>query len=237
MRAPLARVVRRLSMRARQRRAATFRSYFDLTAESRILDLGSENGAHVHAVLEGTPVDPANVYLADIDAAKLADGARRFGFNTVTIDESGALPFTDAYFDVVFCSSVIEHVTVSKQAIWDIASDAEFTRLAFGRQRAFADEVRRVGRQYFVQTPYRWFPLESHTWLPFVGWLPRRLVMRVIRISNVVWIKTTTPDFNLLDMRNMRRLFPDALIVRESWLGLTKSMMAVKSGKARPAPV
>jgi hypothetical protein len=60
------------------------------------------------------------------------------------------LPCADGSVDVVFSNSVIEHV-----------GDA-------GAQRRFAQELRRVGRRLWVQTPARWFPFEPHLLTPFV---------------------------------------------------------------------
>src|SRR4029079_8533354 len=65
-----------------------------------------------------------------------------------------ALPFEDGAFDVVFSNAVIEHV-----------GDRE-------RQRAFVSEAIRVGRRAFITTPNRRFPIEVHTRLPLVHWLP-----------------------------------------------------------------
>ena len=48
------------SSQARSERAALFRQMFGLSERTRILDLGSESGANIHAVLEGTPVRPEN---------------------------------------------------------------------------------------------------------------------------------------------------------------------------------
>ena len=75
------------------------------------------------------------------------------------------------------------------------------------RQRAFAAEIKRVGTQYFVQTPNRWFPVESHTWLPFLGWLPRRMLPPVLRVIFRFWGKTTQPDWRLLGPEDVSRLF------------------------------
>jgi hypothetical protein len=86
-----------------------------------------------------------------------------------------------------------------------------------------------VGRGYFVQVPYRWFPVETHTWLPFVSYLPRPVLCKVIRIANRVWIKKTDPDFHLPTVREMRTCFPAARIGRERLLGLTKSVIAIRS--------
>ena len=72
-----------------------------------------------------------------------------------------ALPFADRSFDIVFSNAVIEHV-----------GDIE-------RQRLFVAEALRVGRRVFLTTPNRWFPIEVHTRLPFVHWLPERAADRV----------------------------------------------------------
>ncbi len=71
----------------------------------------------------------------------------------VRADASERLPFADQEFDLVYCSSVIEHVPPARRA-------------------AFAAELRRVGRGWMVQTPARSFPLEPHALLPFAHWLP-----------------------------------------------------------------
>lgn len=224
----LLRVAKAYSSRARAYRAVLFRTLFSIDSNTRILDLGSETGAAIHAVLLGTDASPANVYIADIDAAQVREGALRFGYQPVVINESTQLPFTDDFFDIVYCSSVIEHVTVRKDEVWAIKSGREFRQRARERQRIFAEEIRRLGRQYFVQTPYRHFPLESHSWLPFVAWLPRRLQIPLFRFAGKIWIKRTTPDWYLLNRKELGMLFPGADIRTERSLGMTKSLMAIR---------
>lgn len=226
----IANIARSFSQKARQRRASMFRRTFRLDENTRILDLGSESGAHINMVLQGTPVKPEHVYIADIDPALIEQGKQRFGYVPVLISESGQLPFADQFFDIIYCSSVIEHVTVPKEEIWSLTSGRTFRRRALLRQKTFANEVRRLGKQYFVQTPYRHFPIESHTWLPLAAWLPRRLLLPLLRLTNRFWPKKTQPDWYLLNKRELAGLFEDATIVEETSLGLTKSIMAVKVG-------
>jgi SAM-dependent methyltransferase len=164
----------------------------------------------------------------DISAEMVNKGHAQYGFVPVTIAEAGRLPFEDGFFDVVYCSSVIEHVTVPKERVWAICSGSEFRRAADERQRDFAQEIRRLGKRYFVQTPNKWFPIESHSWLPFIGYLPRGWQLPILRISNRVWVKRTNPDWRLLTAADMRGLFPDAVIERERLFGMTKSIMAIK---------
>jgi SAM-dependent methyltransferase len=221
-------LVQSVRNRARSRRASIFRRAFDITPNTRILDIGSDDGSAIAQVLEGTPVRPSNVYIADISADRVAAGQRRYGFVPVPIPESGRLPFEAGHFDIVYCSSVIEHVTVPKEAVWEVRSGREFRQRAERRQREFAQEIRRLGKAYYVQTPNKWFPIESHTWFPFVGFMPRRLQIGAISLINRWWVKGTSPDWLLLTARDMRDLFPDAEVCRERFLGLTKSIMAIR---------
>ena len=222
------RVFRRSSARARERRAALFRGAFPLDGNTRILDLGSESGTNIRLVLSGTLVTPQNTYIADIDQQLVARGAQQFGFQPVVVGENGRLPFPDGYFDIVYCSSVIEHVTLPKNEVWSTKSGKEFRERSLAHQAAFAREIQRVGRQFFVQTPYRWFVIEAHSWLPFVGWLPRELVVPILKFSRKFWPKWTAPDWHLLNKRQLAGMFEGAEIRDEKWCGLTKSIMAVK---------
>jgi len=133
------------------------------------------------------------------------------------------LPFRDKSFDVVFSNSVIEHVGDPL------------------RQEQFAREIARVGVRYFVQTPNRWFPVEHHLLTPLIHFLPPRWQRRLVNKFTIwEWIARPRPDqrafflehylrdIRLLDSRAMRRLFPGARIIRERFLGLTKSLIAVK---------
>src|SRR3954466_7016711 len=74
----------------------------------------------------------------------------------VRADATHHLPFADDEFDLAYSSSVIEHLEPADRV-------------------AFADELRRVGRGWYVQTPAFSFPVEPHALLPFAHWLPPRL--------------------------------------------------------------
>jgi SAM-dependent methyltransferase len=115
------------------------------------------------------------------------------------------LPFADGEFDIAHSNSLIEHVGDRRD-----------------RERVAA-EVRRVGRRYFVQTPNRGFPVEPHSLLPFVHLLPRRLGRRLWRFG----VSDDPFDHTwLMGARELQELFPDAVIVRERFGPLTKSLIA-----------
>lgn len=74
-----------------------------------------------------------------------------------------ALPFADDSFDYAHSSAVLEHVGGAAQ------------------QAQFLRELWRVARKgVFVTTPNRWFPIEFHTMLPLLHWLPPAAFRKVL---------------------------------------------------------
>lgn len=219
----------KVSRKSREKRAEIFRRYFAISEDTKILDIGSEDGSNINFYLQGTKARAENVYLADIDETVLEFGKEKFGYKTVLLDESGRLPFADDFFDIIFCSSVIEHVTIGKEKVWEMTDEKEFSKLSFARQTILANEIQRVGCSFFVQTPNRNFIFETHSWLPFISFLPRPLMIKVLNLFNKFWIKLTTPDFHLLDKKQMQTLFPQAEIISERKFGMIKSIIAIKN--------
>jgi SAM-dependent methyltransferase len=143
-RGPLARLASSLSARARARRHARFFALTQLPPTARVLDLGC--GRIGLRALE------PELDITGVDLFERPDYPGPF----VRADATVGLPFQDGEFDLVYCSSVIEHVPPPRRA-------------------AFAAEARRVARGWFVQTPAWSFPLEPHSLLPMAHWLPARL--------------------------------------------------------------
>jgi SAM-dependent methyltransferase len=226
---PLQRAIGRFRTASRRRRAALFKSLFPLAPETRILDLGGANGTYAHALLADTVVRPCNVCVADIEEAPIRDAASSFGYTPVLLEQTRPLPFADGAFDIVLCSSVLEHVTVPSADIWRVRSTSAFRARAVEAQRRFAAEIRRVAKGYFVQVPYRGFPIETHTWLPLVSYLPRPWQIGIIAVANRIWIKKTEPDFYLPTAAEMAEYFPGAHVLCETVLNLTKSLIAVRT--------
>lgn len=218
--------IKLLSGRSRAKRAKLFLDLLKPTEKDLIIDLGSADGSYFSTIVPFRN----NVFIADIDKSKLDLGKERYGFNTAILSEDGSLPFPDKYFDILFCSSVIEHVTLDKSQIEDIKSGEDFRKYSFARQTKFANEIDRVAKRYFVQTPNKYFLMESHTWVPFAGLLPRSLLIKLIGMLNKFWIKKTSPDWNLLTYRQMKKLFGGSKLYRERFLFLfTKSIICIKN--------
>jgi hypothetical protein len=127
--------------------------------------------------------------------------------------------FKGRKFDFVHSNSVIEHVGDEKA------------------MQLFADNTRRLGDHYYMQTPNFWFPYEPHFRFPGFQWLPaavRAWLMTKMKLgffakqtsykearNHVNWIR-------LQSASDIKRMFPDATIKREWIFGLAKSIMAIR---------
>lgn len=206
--APIARIdalYTRLNRRFRRARMSDFLQTTSLIAHNRVLDVG------------GTPeiwsLLPFRPHLTMLNLTPSSG----VGAAIQVVGDGRRLPFRDNSFDIVFSNSVIEHVGSAES------------------QRQFAQEIGRVGRSYYVQTPNRWFPLEPHLLTPLIHFLPREWRRKLIR-HFTVWGLLTRPSpevvhefvasTRLLDSRDMRFFFASGQIRRERFVGLTKSLVA-----------
>jgi SAM-dependent methyltransferase len=191
-----------VSLRSRRRKLALFMDELVPTAHTTVLDVGADELGFGDGAGCGTLNFFEELYPwpERITALGLHDGAgfrARYPLIPYVQGDALELPFADGEFDVVFSNAVIEHVG---------HRDA---------QRRFVSEAVRVGRRVFVTTPNRAFPLEVHTRLPLVHWLPAEAAARAYRIVGKPWAE----EINLLSRRGLRSLFPGRVRVLD--LGLT----------------
>lgn len=191
----------------RRWREQRYRLFIELCAvnpNERILDIGAGAGGALERFNATNEIVAVDIRPQESEWLAQANV-------TVTEADATRLPFADGEFAVVFSNSVIEHVPKHLQFV-------------------FAEEVRRVGRRYFVQTPNRYFPVEPHYQLPLFQFLPERVRRWLNARFALGWQpKGSWEDINLLSARELRRLFPDGDIHRERLFGLTKSLMVVRS--------
>ena len=200
-----------LSSRLRRKRLAFFLSLAArLDKPATILDIGGTED-----FWRATIVDTERgiqVTLLNLSEQSLSSP----NFTSVKGDARG-LQFPDASFDIVFSNSVIEHVG------------------DFEDQRKMAEEVRRVGKRYFVQTPNLYFPIEPHFLFPFFQFMPLVTRAWLLRRFKLGWFdrepdpkraQAIVESVRLLSKKEMLALFPSSCLFEEKFFGLTKSFVA-----------
>lgn len=191
-----------ISLRSRRRKLRLLLDELQPTAATSVLDVGADElgfgdgdgCATMNFFEESYPWPERITALGQHDG----EGFRaRYPDIPFVQGDACALPFADGAFDIVFSNAVIEHVGGRV------------------RQRQLVTEALRVGRRVFITTPNRRFPVEVHTRLPLVHWLPDGVSHGVYRATG----KEFATDVHLLTRRSFAALFPGR--VRIVSLGLT----------------
>jgi SAM-dependent methyltransferase len=198
----LMRVVDAISLRSRERKLRLFMDELQPTPETSVLDVGADElgfgegeGCGTLNFFEERYPWPERITALGLHGGH--DFRVRYPAITYVQGDACELPFGDGEFDIVFSNAVIEHVGGRE------------------RQRMLVSEAIRVGRRVFITTPNRRFPVEVHTRLPLVHWLPDALAHPVYRAAG----KEFAADVRLLSRRTFASLFPGR--VRIVSLGMT----------------
>jgi SAM-dependent methyltransferase len=136
------------------------------------------------------------------------------GLKFVRVKPGAPLPFPDDAFDVGFSNAVIEHAG------------------SRANQALFLGELIRVSRRCFLATPNRWFPVELHTRLPLLHWLPAPLFRRLIAAMGFDFY-AREENLNLLSEGDLLRLLPNGgaglktSVARNYFLGFPSNLMLV----------
>ncbi len=180
----------RVSAFNRQRKWSLFLREIAPTESTRVLDVGfsEEEFSAADNFLEKHYPHPEKLTALGIDTAKKF--RERYPLVTVVRYSGGEFPFADKAFDVAWSNAVIEHV-----------GDRD-------RQLLFLREIRRVSSRAFVTTPNRRFPVEVHTRVPLLHYLPKRQFDRCLRLMGKAW--ATGSYMNLLSLSDLKRLLTDA---------------------------
>lgn len=201
--------------RLRQRRFGQFLRLIPDDGEPiRILDVGGTEESWVN-VWEPR-LDRACITILNLEEKHVSG---RFPMTAQIGDARDLSRFQDREFDFCFSNSLIEHLGT------------------LADQKRAASEIRRVAKGYFVQTPYRYFPLEPHFQVPFWAQLPVPWRVFLHRHWRLGWMqpradyeraRREVEQIRLLTVTEMKSLFPDADIRKERIWPFTKSLIAVR---------
>ena len=145
----------------------------------RALDVGCQTGQLMSLMggagdFEWVGVDP-----------RFTEPARSESGNEMLPGWAHELPFVDESFDLVLLANVYEHIEPGRR-------DASMREIA---------RVLKPGGILVGQLPNPFFPVESHSRLPFMGYLPPRLRRAYWRLTPVHW----QMDFYSVTARDVRR--------------------------------
>ena len=89
-------------------------------------------------------------------------------------------------FDIVHSNATIEHVG------------------SYNNQLLFIKECIRISKKYvFIQTPNRFYPLDFHTILPFIHWLPKKIHRKILKFIGLNFY-SLEKNLNLLSISDLK---------------------------------
>lgn len=191
-----------VSTRLRKLRFQKFLNYVNVTTKDKILDVGGTPDIWLGTGLE------RNVTLLNISFSDPVPSPFKF-----IIGDARNLPFDNKEFDTVFSNSVIEHVG------------------NYDDQLAFASELQRVAKKYWVQTPNKYFIIEPHYVFPFFYFLPyflQKIIASNWKYGHLYKNLEEIKKIRLLSQKEMKKLFPDSTLYFEKYLAFNKSIIAYK---------
>jgi hypothetical protein len=186
---PLHGLKARFAMRARARMYRRVLAFARAGPETRIVDVGvtPDLGITYGNFFERWYPHPERVTVCSTEDCSALEG--QFPGLRFRLIRGDRLPFEDGEFDLALSFAVLEHVGSTAQ------------------QRRFLGELARVAPAFVAYTPYRYFPVEMHTLLPLLHWLPVRWHRRLLkRLGLDFWAEEA--NLNLLARREARALLP-----------------------------
>lgn len=187
----------------------------------RVLDLGGGIGYWERVGLDWLVENGFRITCINHQESELTRDADASVSITIEVgDACNLTQYADHSVDIVHSNSVIEHV-----GAWPRMSD-------------FAREVRRLAPSYYVQTPYFWCPIDPHFYrVPFIHWLPTSTRASIHRRVKAGWsgpakdweaAMRLAESNNMLTLKQMKHLFPDADFRFERVAMLPKSIIATR---------
>lgn len=204
---------RSMSARARQQRADELARRFPDLASMRVLDLGGQPRFWQTAQVKPKAVTTVNIRDYTFDDTWITH---------VVGDACAPDALRGERFDLTLSNSLLEHVG------------------GYGKRRMLADVVHATADAHWVQTPYRYFPIEPHWLAPGWQFLPVPLRAEVLRrwplthgSPPATWedALNLVLSTELVSLSEMRLLFPSSLLWKERMGGLVKSIVAIKTSR------
>jgi hypothetical protein len=195
--------------RFRQARSEEFKRRFPDLADMRVLDLG---GYAVSWTVLG--VRPRSLTVVNLDRDK---GPYEPWMDIVQAD---ACTGGFGKYDLVFSNSLMEHLG------------------GHARRQQFANVVQESAPSWWIQTPYRYFPIEPHWIFPCFQFLPFRMRVMVCQHWNTLNMPACkdadraadiVASIELISATEMRTYFPTSEIWFERVASIPKSLVALKT--------
>lgn len=205
-------IINRIRLQSRENKLNQFFSLLKPVETDAILEVGITN-------IEYSPTDnffiknyPYRNKITALGIGNISTFEKTYpDVSTVSYD-GRTFPFEDKQFEIVHSNAVIEHVG------------------PFECQVFFIKEMVRVANLGMFTTPNRYFPIEQHTKIPFLHWLPKIFFDRILKLFGKSW--AANDYMYLLGFKDLEKMmdlagFDNYSIMRNNFCGITMTFTVV----------
>jgi len=185
---PLIKILSRIRFNARKKMYLLFSELVNPKETNSVLDVGvtPDDTQQESNFFELFYPYKYNITATSVEDCTSIEGTYE-GLTFVQTKPGEAFPFDDSEFDILFCNAVIEHVGSREQ------------------QQLFLNECLRVSKKFFITTPNRWYPIEMHTAIPLLHWLPQGVFRKILRVVGHQFLSDEA-NLNLLTKFELSKL-------------------------------
>ena len=186
-------IANKISAFNRKRKYNYFLETFNPQPTDSLLDVGfsdcdTEYGEKFANHLERFYPYPTQITALGVNENKFF--SKKYPEVKVVLYDGKIFPFEDKSFDIGWSNAVIEHVG-NKDA-----------------QLLFLKEMLRTCKQLYFTTPNRYFPIEVHTKIPLLHWLPKSVFDSILRLTPKKW--AAGDNYNYLSCHQIKSLLKKA---------------------------
>ena len=179
------RLIKKIIFDAREKFFYYFENSTEYNDNNSLLDIGTTPSfdSEQNIILEKTKNNKNITCLSDQDCRILEKKYQNI--KSFVIGDGLRTDYKDMSFDIIHSNATIEHVG------------------SLENQIAFIQEASRIAKKYvFIQTPNRFYPIDFHTNLPLIHWLPKKIHRKILRFIGLSFY-SLEENLNLLSEKNL----------------------------------
>ena len=178
-------LIKKIILDARENFFKHFIHFTEYNDNQSLLDIGTTPSFDIeqNIILEKTKNNRNITCLSDQDCSILEK--KYPNIKDFIIGDGTNTNFKDMSFDIVHSNATLEHVG------------------SYNNQIAFVKEASRISKNHvFIQTPNRFYPIDFHTNLPLIHWLPKKIHRKILKFIGLNFY-SSEENLNLLSESNL----------------------------------
>tara|TARA_B100000575_G_scaffold115714_1_gene92018 strand:- start:194 stop:898 length:705 start_codon:yes stop_codon:yes gene_type:complete len=207
-------LIKKIILDARENFFKHFIHFTEYNDNQSLLDIGTTPSFDIeqNIILEKTKNNRNITCLSDQDCSILEK--KYPNIKDFIIGDGTNTDFKDMSFDIVHSNATLEHVG------------------SYNNQIAFVKEALRISKNHvFIQTPNRFYPIDFHTNLPLIHWLPKKIHRKILRFIGLNFY-STEENLNLLSESNLINIckkldIKNFKIIKHKLLFMTSNLILV----------